>query len=130
MVATRTSANANAAAMTSLRRLRFLNCNSRFRYRAWRARVRAAFRAAAERPAAPFVRAAFRAAALALLDQAPDLSLVALEAEHAALGNRLERFGDCRDALDIWEKLGVEEPEKLPILDTAGFLATVRDRRA
>ncbi|MBP2306522.1 biotin-independent malonate decarboxylase subunit beta [Azospirillum melinis] len=77
--------------------------------------------------------AAFRAAALALLDQlsdrGPDLSLAALEAEHAVLGSRLERFGGCRDALDIWEKLGVEEPEKLPILDTASFLATVRDRR-
>ncbi|BAI74979.1 malonate decarboxylase beta subunit (plasmid) [Azospirillum sp. B510] len=74
--------------------------------------------------------AAFRAEALALLDSKPDLSLAALEAEHAAFGRRLERFGDCRDALDIWERLGVEEPERLPLLDTAGFLATVRDRRA
>jgi malonate decarboxylase beta subunit len=73
---------------------------------------------------------AFRAAALSLLDRTPDLSLAALEAEHAALGARLERFGDCRDALDIWERLGIAEPERLPILDTATFLATVSDKRA
>jgi malonate decarboxylase beta subunit len=74
--------------------------------------------------------AAFRAAALSLLDRTPDLSLAALEAEHDSLGGRLERFGDCRDALDIWERLGIAEPERLPILDTATFLATVSDKRA
>ena len=73
---------------------------------------------------------AFRAAALSLLDRTPDLSLAALEAEHAVLGARLERFGGCRDALDIWERLGIAEPERLPILDTATFLATVSDKRA
>ena len=40
--------------------------------------------------------AAFRAAALSLIGIKPDLSLEALEAEHARLGERLERFGDCR----------------------------------
>ena len=29
-----------------------------------------------------------------------------------------ERFGDCRDALEIWDGLGIAEPERLPILDT------------
>ena len=46
------------------------------------------------------------------------------------MGARLERFGDCRDALDIWARLGIAEPERLPILDTATFLATVSDKRA
>jgi malonate decarboxylase beta subunit len=73
---------------------------------------------------------AFRAAALSLLDRTPDLSLAALEAEHDSLGGRLEHFGDCRDALDIWARLGIAEPERLPILDTATFLATVSDKRA
>jgi malonate decarboxylase beta subunit len=74
--------------------------------------------------------AAFRAAALSLIGIKPDLSLEALEAEHARLSERLERFGDCRDALDIWKKLGIAEPERLPILDTETFLATVSDKRA
>jgi malonate decarboxylase beta subunit len=73
---------------------------------------------------------AFRAAALSLLDRTPDLSLAALEAEHDSLGGRLEHFGDCRDALDIWARLGIAEPERLPILDTGTFLATVSDKRA
>ena len=45
-------------------------------------------------------------------------------------GERLERFGDCRDALDIWKRLGIAEPGRLPILDTETFLATVNDKRA
>jgi malonate decarboxylase beta subunit len=73
---------------------------------------------------------AFRAAALALLDTVPDLSPAALQAEHAFLGDRLKRFGACRDALDIWRELGVAEPERLPILDTETFLATVNEKRA
>ena len=54
--------------------------------------------------------AAFRAAALSLIGIKPDLSLEALEAEHARLGERLERFGDCRDALDIWKSWASPSP--------------------
>lgn len=74
--------------------------------------------------------AAFRAAAPRLLDAAPDLSLEALEAEHAALADRLDRFGAARDALDIWADLGIAAPERLPILDTAAFLAATAGKRA
>lgn len=74
--------------------------------------------------------AAFRAAARELLDTRPDLSLAALEAEHAHLGRRIDRFGDCRDACDIWTRLGIAAPERLPLLDTAEFLAATADRRA
>lgn len=42
---------------------------------------------------------AFRAAAIGLLDAAPALSLEALEAQHAILGERLQRLGSCRDAV-------------------------------
>ncbi|WNG28251.1 biotin-independent malonate decarboxylase subunit beta [Cystobacter fuscus] len=73
---------------------------------------------------------AFRAEALALLGRTPDLSLEAIEAEHAFLGERLRRFGECDDALDIWAALGIEQPERLPVLDTPTFLATVRGKRA
>ncbi len=73
---------------------------------------------------------AFRAAAIAALVVKPNLSLEALEAEHARLGERLERFGDCRDGLEIWSRLGIETPERLPLLDTAQFLAATAERRA
>jgi malonate decarboxylase beta subunit len=74
---------------------------------------------------------AFRAAAIDLIDAgAGDLGLEALEAEHARLGDRLARFGACADALDIWAALGIDAPERLPVLDTAAFLAAVENKRA
>lgn len=74
--------------------------------------------------------AMFRMAATKLLDIRPDLSVAALEAEHAKLGARLERFGASPDALDIWRALGIAEPERLPLLDTAEFLAATAGKRA
>lgn len=74
--------------------------------------------------------AAFRAAVLAVMDTAPDMSLAALEEEHRRLGERLERFGRCADALDIWRALGIVAPERLPVLDTDDFLAATEGKRA
>ncbi|ABD69571.1 acetyl-CoA carboxylase beta subunit [Rhodoferax ferrireducens T118] len=54
--------------------------------------------------------AQFRAAAMGLLGQSLPLSLASMEAEHALLASRLSRYGDCRDALDIWQRSGVAEP--------------------
>ena len=73
---------------------------------------------------------AFRAAAIAALDVKPDLSLEALDADHARLGERLERFGDCRDGLEIWSRLGIDKPEQLPLLEAAQFIAATAERRA
>ena len=73
---------------------------------------------------------AFRKAAIDLLNIKPDLSLEALTAEHDRLDARLKRFGACRDALDIWSALGIEAPEKLPLLEADGFRAAVAGRRA
>jgi malonate decarboxylase beta subunit len=73
---------------------------------------------------------AFRAAAIGLLDTVPDLGLEALEREHDRLGQRLHRFGGCRDALEIWRLLGIDDPERLPLLEAADFLATVADKRS
>ena len=72
---------------------------------------------------------AFRAAAIGLLDTVPDLGLEALEREHDRLGQRLHRFGGCRDALEIWRLLGIDDPQRLPLLEAADFLATVADKR-
>jgi malonate decarboxylase beta subunit len=74
--------------------------------------------------------AAFRIAAIALLGLKPDLSLEALTAEHEWLGKRLQDFGDCRDAVDIWTKLGIDAPQKLPLLEAAEFRAAVAGKRA
>lgn len=77
--------------------------------------------------------AAFRHAAIAAFaahDHAPGLSLEALSAEHRALGARIERFGTCRDALDIWRDLGFADPQGLPLLEADAFRDLARDRRA
>ena len=57
-------------------------------------------------------------------------ALEALEAEHAAFAKRLEAFGECPDALDIWSRLGITAPQGLPLLEAAEFLEAVAQRRA
>jgi malonate decarboxylase beta subunit len=74
--------------------------------------------------------AAFRTAAIAALRLRPDLTLAAMEAEHAALGARIERFGASRDAVDIWQSLGFEEPQNLPLLEADSFRTLAQERRA
>ncbi|KIL96711.1 Malonate decarboxylase beta subunit [Paramagnetospirillum magnetotacticum MS-1] len=74
--------------------------------------------------------AAFRAQAIAALDLRPDLSLEALEREHAVLGQRLDRFGTCRDGIDIWRNLGIDQPERLPLLEAEAFIAITAGKRA
>jgi malonate decarboxylase beta subunit len=56
---------------------------------------------------------AFRDAATLLLGESRPLTLEFLLAEHALLTERFERFGDCHDALEIWQRLGVEHPEQV-----------------
>ncbi|MGH8718739.1 MAG: carboxyl transferase domain-containing protein, partial [Burkholderiales bacterium] len=73
---------------------------------------------------------AFREAAIELLAQPPSFSLKSIEREHARLANRLDAFGACHDATEIWEKLGVSAPESLALMDAAEFAATVADKRA
>lgn len=65
--------------------------------------------------------AAFRRAALALIADSPAFDLATLEAEQARLEARLARFGDCRDATEIWARLGVNDPAAVPGLATADF---------
>jgi malonate decarboxylase beta subunit len=73
---------------------------------------------------------AFRSAAIRALGARQPLTLEALTAEHIALAERLDRFGQCRDALDIWRKLGVVSPEAVPLMETAAFLAVADSVRA
>jgi malonate decarboxylase beta subunit len=78
----------------------------------------------------PDSMAAFREKAIAFLDLKPDLSLETLTAEHSQLGERLARFGDCADAAGIWSRLGIAQPEKLPLLEVPEFLKTTAGKRA
>ena len=55
-------------------------------------------------------------------------ALRALQARHAALKARVQAWGDCRDAVEIWAHQGIAEPARLPLLDTDAFLAATRDR--
>lgn len=71
---------------------------------------------------------AFRAAAIEILGQTPPLSLESLEQEHAALGRRLAAFGDLRDGAEIWETMGFENPQNLPLMDIESFLKSTEER--
>ena len=74
--------------------------------------------------------AAFRAQAIACLGERAALTLEALERAHARLGEGLARFGDCRDGLDVWARLGIRDPERLPLLEPEEFLAAISGKRA
>ena len=55
-------------------------------------------------------------------------ALTALQARHAALKARAQAWSGCRDGLEIWAQMGIQEPQRLPLLDTADFLAATAQR--
>ena len=67
----------------------------------------------------------FRAAALTLLADPVTYDLDALRARQAQLEDRLARFGDCADAIDVWRRLGVAQPDQVPDLSAEAFAALV-----
>lgn len=72
--------------------------------------------------------ASFRDAALTLIETAPRFDLAAMLAEQARLERRLERFGACKDAREIWAALGVNAPDEIPDLDAAAFVEIANAR--
>lgn len=72
----------------------------------------------------------FRSATIALLGPSLPLDVADLEAEHALLGERLQRFAEDDDSLQIWHQLGIEQPERLPLLEIPQFLEVTAGRRA
>lgn len=77
---------------------------------------------------------AFRAAAFAAITRyqqsSAELTLEALESEHALLSKRLENFGDLSEPMDIWSRLGIAEPVLLPMLEADVFMQRVASCRA
>jgi malonate decarboxylase beta subunit len=71
--------------------------------------------------------ASFREAAQFLIQHAPAFDAKTLEAEQARLEQRLQRFGDCQDAVDIWRTLGADKPQDIPGLSYQAFL-TLADK--
>ena len=67
--------------------------------------------------------AGFRAAALDLLKRASAFGLKQVRSEQRRLKARLDRFGDARDARDVWAKLGIDEPAAVPALSDDDFRA-------
>jgi malonate decarboxylase beta subunit len=65
--------------------------------------------------------AAFRDAARHYLGHSRKLTLEALVLQQKVLAERLQRFHDCRDAREIWARLGVNEPALIPALDPGPF---------
>ena len=67
--------------------------------------------------------AAFRHATIPLLGQSLPLSLEAMETEHALLTDRLIRYGNCRDAWDIWQRAGVPDPARVADMEASEMQA-------
>lgn len=65
--------------------------------------------------------AAFREAAQDYFGKSRPLTLDMLEAQHEFFANRLARFQNCRDAREIWSRLGVNEPTRVPDLEPDQF---------
>jgi malonate decarboxylase beta subunit len=72
----------------------------------------------------------FRAAAIDALATDAGLSLAAVEREHAQLRRRWERFGGCDDAPEIWQMLGVREPERVSLLTVEQFVVMANPLRS
>jgi len=65
----------------------------------------------------------FRNIALQLIKSAPGFGESMLKAEQARLEERLQRFGACSDAMDIWKAMGISQAEAVPAMDAPDFIA-------
>lgn len=72
---------------------------------------------------------AIRDAVSSCIGRSRPLSMEAVLAEHQMLADRLEKFGAAADAIDIWTKMGVPDPQAVPGLEVSEFLETTRDLR-
>jgi len=68
----------------------------------------------------------FREAAIALVAKPPPFTIETLMAERRRLADRVEQYGDCRDAPEIWRKAGLPEPERVAEIPDDAFLTVPR----
>jgi malonate decarboxylase beta subunit len=66
---------------------------------------------------------AFRNAAIELMHSVPGFGIEVLNAEQSRLELRLQRFGACRDALEIWAAEGIRDAGSIPALTPDQFIA-------
>jgi malonate decarboxylase beta subunit len=65
----------------------------------------------------------FRDVALQLIGSAPGFGADVLKAEQTRLEQRLQRFGACADAVDVWRAKGVANVEAVPAMSASDFIA-------
>ena len=65
----------------------------------------------------------FRDAALELLSLVGAFGLDRLKAEQARLADRLQNFGTCADAIDLWAAQGIAQAEQVPDLSADQFIS-------
>jgi malonate decarboxylase beta subunit len=63
----------------------------------------------------------FRAAAMALLAKVPAFDLKTMQAEQERLASRQEKFGACDDAISMWRKLDIKNPEAIRDMNGKDF---------
>ena len=71
----------------------------------------------------------FRETALDLIATAGGFGIDSLKAEQARLEERLQTFGTCADAVDIWKAEGVPDPDDVPAMDADAFIAVANKIR-
>ncbi len=74
----------------------------------------------------------FRLAALHLIRRSSRFDTDVLESEQLRLSQRLQQFGLCTDAIDIWRAAGIGDAEAIPGMATDDFIAlanTIREPR-
>jgi malonate decarboxylase beta subunit len=65
---------------------------------------------------------AFREAALELVRSTGGFGIDTLKAEQSRLEDRLQRFGTCRDAVEIWTAEGIPDAASIPELPADQFI--------
>ncbi|MCP3463172.1 biotin-independent malonate decarboxylase subunit beta [Bradyrhizobium sp. CCGUVB23] len=71
---------------------------------------------------------AFRQAAIDALKGKRGCDAAVLDAEQKRLEQRLQRFGEAEDAVEIWQALGIDQPTEIPSLPTGAFLRAANNR--
>ncbi|MHC2438758.1 biotin-independent malonate decarboxylase subunit beta [Bradyrhizobium sp. USDA 4451] len=71
---------------------------------------------------------AFRRAVIDALEVTRGCGVAVLDAEQTRLERRLQRFGAAKDAVEIWQVLGIDQPAEIPALSTDAFLRAATNR--